>query len=69
MRYYDLSGVWQCVIPGMEKPMTLPGTLDLSGIGYPDVGGKKWHPDTHLEMELYKAKEGIATRLTRRFTY
>ena len=50
MNCIDLSGVWQCAIPGMEKPMTVPGTLDQSGIGFPDVGGKKWHPDTDTNL-------------------
>ena len=28
MRIIDLSGVWQCAIPDMTKPITIPGTLD-----------------------------------------
>lgn len=41
METINLSGTWQCAIPGMEKPIRIPGTLDESGIGYKDVGGKK----------------------------
>lgn len=69
MNCIDLSGVWQCAIPGMEKPMTVPGTLDQSGIGFPDVGGKKWHPDTDTNLALYQVDQGIQTRLTRVVSY
>ena len=69
MRIIDLSGVWQCAIPDMTKPITIPGTLDESGIGYRDVGGKKWHPDTDTSRAIYQADEGIRTRLTRVVTH
>lgn len=65
----DLSGVWQCAIPGMNAHISIPGTLDLNGIGYPDVGGKKWHPDTDTNAALYQVDQGIQTRLTRVCTY
>ncbi|MBQ8554809.1 MAG: hypothetical protein IJ438_02940 [Clostridia bacterium] len=65
MRIIDLSGIWQCAIPGMTKPIAIPGTLDQSGIGYQDVGGKKWHPDTDTNAALYQTDGGIQTRLTR----
>lgn len=65
----DLSGVWQCAIEGMTAPMTIPGTLDESHIGYPDLGGKKWHPDTDLNGALYQVDQGIQTRLTRVVTH
>jgi len=69
MYVIDLSGVWQCAIPGISKPMSIPGTLDLNGIGHPDVGGKKWHPDTDTNAALYQVEKGIQTRLTRVCTY
>lgn len=69
MHIIDLSGIWQCTIPGMTKPMTIPGTLDESGIGHKDVGGKKWHPDTDTNAALYQVDQGIQTRLTRVCTY
>ena len=53
----------------MEKPIRIPGTLDESGIGYKDVGGKKWHPDTDTSREIYQVDQGIRTRLTRVVTY
>ena len=34
--FRDLSGIWQCEIPGLRVPMYLPGTLDENGIGFPD---------------------------------
>ena len=40
METINLSGTWQCAIPGMEKPIRIPGTLDESGIGYKDVGAR-----------------------------
>ena len=36
MEILDLSGIWQCEIPGHSAPMRLPGTLDESYIGFPD---------------------------------
>ena len=69
MHTIDLSGVWQCAIPGMTKPITIPGTLDESGIGHRDVGGKKWHPDTDTSRAIYQTEDGIRTRLTRVVTY
>ena len=65
MQTIDLSGMWQCAIPGMTGPIAIPGTLDGSGIGYRDEGGKKWHPDTDTRRALYRTEEGIRTRLTR----
>ena len=69
MRTIDLSGIWQCAIPDMTRPITIPGTLDESGIGHRDVGGKKWHPDTDTSRALYQTEEGIRTRLTRVVTF
>lgn len=69
MKMYDLSGVWQCEIPGQQAPITLPGTLDEARIGYPDLGGKKWHPDNDTNAALYQTDSGIRTRLTRVCTY
>ncbi|MGN0971029.1 MAG: hypothetical protein ACI4OY_03670, partial [Aristaeellaceae bacterium] len=69
MQTIDLSGIWQCAIPDMTKPITIPGTLDESGIGHRDVGGKKWHPDTDTSRAIYQTEDGIRTRLTRVVTY
>ena len=69
MRTIDLSGIWQCAIPEMTRPITIPGTLDESGIGHRDAGGKKWHPDTDTSRAIYQTDAGIRTRLTRVVTY
>lgn len=69
---YDLSGAWQCRIERngetLTYPMTLPGTLDENGIGFPDDGGKPWHPDADIASDMAEGN-CIATRLTRRYTY
>ncbi len=68
MQFVDLSGVWQCAIPGQTAPMAVPGTLDESGIGHPDRNANQWHPDAQANAAM--ADSGvIATRLTRRYTY
>lgn len=69
MQIIDLSGAWQCAIDGQTQPIAIPGTLDESGIGHKDVGGKKWHPDTDTNSALYQTGEGIRTRLTRVVTH
>lgn len=69
MRIIDLSGNWQCAIQGQSAPIAIPGTLDESRIGFPDVGGKKWHPDNDTNSALYQTNEGIRTRLTRVVTH
>ena len=68
MSTQDLSGVWQCSIPGMTAPVRLPGTLDESGIGFPDQNNNQWHPDAEVN-DAMKQGGRIATRLTRRFTW
>lgn len=66
---FDLSGIWQCEIPGQTAPIRIPGTLDESRIGFPDLGGRKWHPDNDTNAALYQTDQGIRTRLTRICTY
>ena len=36
MRTVDLSGIWECSVPGQTGSVRLPGTLDEAGIGSPD---------------------------------
>lgn len=61
-RFYDLSGIWQADIgDGRRYPIRLPGTLDESGIGYPDSGGGQVHPDETLgNQEQSGREEGAA---------
>ena len=66
--FLDLGGLWRCAIPGQEKDVTLPGTLDENGVGHPETRAAKWHPDEHVNESL--AESGvIATRFTRKVTY
>ena len=69
MRLIDLSGTWQCAVEGISAFIAIPGTLDESRIGFPDVGGKKWHPDNDTNSALYQTDAGIRTRLTRVVTH
>ena len=66
--FVDLSGIWQCGIPGLRAPITLPGTLDESGVGFPDENKNAWHPAEKINDQM-KDSAVIATRLTRRYTY
>ena len=36
MKFYDLSGLWNCEISGQKSVVILPGTLDENQIGYAD---------------------------------
>lgn len=69
MSVIDLSGIWQCTAADQTAPITIPGTLDQSGIGVKDTGGKKWHPDNDPNAALYQTDKGIRTRLTRVVTW
>ena len=65
----DLSGIWQCEIPGQSGPLRLPGTLDESGIGFPDDPQKQWKVDEVTRIGFYREGDPIVTRLTRRHTF
>jgi hypothetical protein len=71
VKQIDLSGRWQVDIgDGTVYDAFLPGTLDENKIGQPDSGNNQWHPDANLGAgsEL-TSQPGIATRLTRNYTY
>ncbi len=65
----DLSGIWQCEIPGQSGPLRLPGTLNESGIGFPDDPKKQWKVDEVARIGFYREGDPIVTRLTRRHTF
>ncbi len=73
----DLSGTWKvCLEDGSTYSASVPGTLELSGIGKPDLRAEKWHPDAAIPdpATLPAPKEGeklppITTRLTRSAIY
>ena len=69
MTLYDLSGIWHCDIDGQSADITIPGTLDESGIGFPDKGSNQWHPDINGKDGMFEEGAPIATRLTRRYTH
>ncbi len=68
MDYIDLSGLWKCEIPGRSGEITLPGTLDEGGVGFPDKITAPWHPDERVN-EALSGGDVIATRFTRKVTY
>lgn len=70
--YISLEGLWQARLEdGTEGSMTLPGTLDESGLGHRDLGAKAWHPDQGLGNagEGFKEDAPISTRFTRKYTF
>lgn len=69
MEFLDLSGVWQCEIPGQAAPMRLPGTLDENRIGFPDSPEKQWQLDNARSLGFWREGDPIVTRLTRKYTF
>ena len=69
MKLIDLSGSWTCEIPGCRAPVHLPGTLDESGIGFPDDPEKQWKAEEVRRIGFWKEGDPIVTRLTRRYTF
>ncbi len=66
---YALHGAWNAVFTGGEScPVTLPGTLDESGVGQPDRPAGAVHPDAALGQAEVQGGP-ITTRLTRKYTY
>ena len=65
----DLSGIWQCEIPGQSAPLRLPGTLDESGIGFPDDPLHQWKVDEVRRIGFWREGDPIVTRLTRKRTF
>ncbi|MBQ6240149.1 MAG: hypothetical protein IJK56_07295 [Firmicutes bacterium] len=69
MKCFDLSGLWDCKIPGQNARMRLPGTLDESGIGFPDDPEKQWKVDEVQRIGFWQKGDPIVTRLTRKYMY
>ena len=67
--YLDLSGIWQCEIPGKSAPLRLPGALDESGVGFPDDPRRQWKVDEVARIGFYRDGDPIVTRLTRKHTF
>ena len=49
--------------------MTLPGTLDENGIGFPDDPQKQWKVDEVERIGFWRPGDPIVTRLTRKHTF
>ena len=69
MKCLDLSGLWQCEIPGRQATVRLPGTLDENGVGFPDDPAHQWMRENAEKTGFWQPGDPIVTRLTRRFTY
>ena len=69
MPTFDLSGLWDCEIPGQRGQIRLPGTLDESGIGFPDDPLHQWQLDEVRRIGFWREGDPIVTRLTRKYTF
>ena len=66
MRTVDLSGRWECTVPGQSGEIRLPGTLDEAGFGRPDDPAKQWKADEVKKLGFWREGDPIVTRLTRK---
>lgn len=66
MRTIDLSGVWDCAVPGRSGSIRLPGTLDEAGIGFPDDPLNQWKAEEVKRLGFWREGDPIVTRLTRK---
>ena len=69
MKTVDLSGIWECSIPGQSGEIRLPGTLDEGSFGLPDDPHKQWQADEVQKLGFWQEGDPIVTRLTRRYTF
>ena len=66
MKTIDLSGIWECSIPGQSGQIRLPGTLDEGGFGFPDDPLKQWKAEEVKRLGFWREGDPIVTRLTRK---
>lgn len=67
---YSLNGKWTAALSENElHELTLPGTLDESGIGYLDTPTGLVHPDEAANEALCVNDSVITTRFTRKHTH
>ena len=66
MRTIDLSGIWDCSIPGQTGNIRLPGTLDEAGFGAADDPRQQWKADEVKRLGFWQEGDPIVTRFTRR---
>ena len=66
MKTIDLSGIWECSIPGRSGEIRLPGTLDEGGFGFPGDPLKQWKAEEVKRLGFWQEGDPIVTRLTRK---
>ena len=69
MKTVDLSGIWECSVPGQTGTVRLPGTLDEAGFGFPDDPSRQWKAEDLEHLGFRKEGDPIVTRLTRKRVY
>ena len=66
MEFIDLSGIWECSVPGQSGTAVLPGTLDENGFGEADDPRRQWKAAEIRERGIWREGDPILTRLTRK---
>lgn len=66
MTIIDLSGIWECSVPGQSGQIRLPGTLDEGGFGFPDDPMNQWKAEEVRRLGFWQEGDPIVTRLTRK---
>ena len=69
MHTVDLSGMWECSVPGQSGTLRLPGTLDEAGFGLPDDPSRQWKSEDLKRLGFWKEGDPVLTRLTRKRVY
>ncbi len=69
MKTVDLSGIWECSVPGQSGEIRLPGTLDEAGFGFPDDPARQWQAEDVKRIGFWQEGDPIVTRLTRKKVY
>ena len=69
MKCLDLAGEWICEIPGVRTALRLPGTLDESGIGFPDDPGEQWKAEEVRRIGFWRPGDPIVTPPTRKHVF
>ncbi len=69
MEIIDLSGIWECAVPGRQGRVRLPGTLDEGGFGCPDDPARQWKADEIRRRGIWKEGDPILTRFTRKTVF
>ena len=57
MKTVDLSGIWECSVPGQSGEIRLPGTLDEAGFGFPDDPARQWQAEDVKRIGFWQEGE------------